>query len=501
MEETDLTQDFSKWRRRLWPFHRSEIKKLLPLVLIKFLISLAYCILTNIKEGVVVTASVSGAEVIPVLKGWVVLPAAFIMAIVYSKLSHVLRKRTLFYTVLGGFLAAIFLYGFILYPNAEFFTPTVSSDWLLAKLGAKYSHWIAIYRNWIHSLLFLIAELWGAVVILLMFWSFANDVTNISEAKRSYNMYIAAGDIAAFSSGPIICLIIKKLHIFPYVFTLQALLALTILIGFLIMWIYWWVNKNVIDHLPMQKKKIEPKVKEKVSLLAGFKLIGKSPYLLGIAILVVGYGLCMTLIEVSWKANVKLLYPSAADYQLFTSKVMSSVGFIAFFISMFFGTNIIRRFGWRFSALISPILVGGTGILFFAALLFQNHLSFFTGLFGITPLVFIVFLGAFQNISGKVTKYSFFDPTKEMAYIPLSSKEKILGKAAIDVVGSRLGKSGASWIQIIFLDLFGSGSILSISHMLVPIIVLTTVSWIYSVNHLGKEFSKKTTTPTKTVKV
>jgi AAA family ATP:ADP antiporter len=495
MEEVDVTQDFSKWRRRLWPFHRSEIKKLLPLVLIKFLISLAYCILTNLKEGLVVTANGSGAEVIPVLKGWIVLPAAFIMAIVYSKLSHVLKKKTLFYTVLSGFLAAIFLYGFILYPNEQFFTPTASSDWLLKMLGSKYSHWIAIYRNWIHSLLFLTAELWGAVVILLMFWSFANDVTTVSEAKRSYNIYIAAGDVAAFSTGPIVCFLIKKLNVFPYIFTVQTLLSITICIGLLIMWIYWWVNKNVIDHLPIQNKKSESKIKKKVSLLEGFKLIAKSPYLLSITILVIGYGLCMTLIEVSWKANVKLLYPSAADFQVFTSKVTSSVGFIAFFISMFFGTNIIRRCGWRFSALISPTLVGGTGILFFLALMFKDHLSGFTSLLGLTPLALIVFLGAFQNISSKVAKYAFFDPTKEMAYIPLSPEQKVGGKAAIEVVGSRLGKSGASWIQIIFLDLFGSGSILSISNLLVPIVVLTTVAWIYSVNHLSKEFSKKTTNP------
>jgi AAA family ATP:ADP antiporter len=261
------------------------------------------------------------------------------------------------------------------------------------------------------------------------------------------------------------------------------------------MWIYWWVNKNVIDHLPIQNKKSESKIKKKVSLLEGFKLIAKSPYLLSITILVIGYGLCMTLIEVSWKANVKLLYPSAADFQVFTSKVTSSVGFIAFFISMFFGTNIIRRCGWRFSALISPTLVGGTGILFFLALMFKDHLSGFTSLLGLTPLALIVFLGAFQNISSKVAKYAFFDPTKEMAYIPLSPEQKVGGKAAIEVVGSRLGKSGASWIQIIFLDLFGSGSILSISNLLVPIVVLTTVAWIYSVNHLSKEFSKKTTNP------
>ena len=490
----DVTKDFGKWRRRLWPFHQSELKKLFPLILIKFLATIIYCVLANLKEALVVTSKGSGAEVIPVLKGWVVLPVAFMMAILYSKLSHRLKKKTLFYTFLGGFLAVIFLYGFVLYPNVEFFTPTSSSDYLLAKLGSKYSHWVAVYRNWIHSLLFITAELWGSVFLLLMFWGFANDVSNVNEAKRSYNIYIAAGNLATLSIGSIIWLVIKKMDTFSYLFRVQVLLSLTIGLGLLIMFLYWWVNKHVIEAGKKEEEKPNRKKKEKLSFLEGFKLIGKSPYLLGIATLVVGYGLCISLVEVTWKANVKMMFPDSAEYQLFTGRITSYVGFFGFLISMFLGTNIIRRLGWRFSALITPIAVGVTGIFFFGILLFKEQLSPVTGFFGITPLALIVSLGAFQNVMSKVSKYSFFDPTKEIAYIPLSDNEKVRGKAAIDVVGSRLGKSGSSWIQIILLDLFGTGSILSISHLLVPVIILMTLSWIYSVNHLGKEFEHKTTT-------
>lgn len=501
MEEVDVTKDFSKWRRRLWPFHRSELSKLLPLLLIKFFITVIFCILANLKEAMVVTSKGSGAEVIPILKGWIVLPVAFIMTLVYSKLSYRLSKQTLFYTVLGGFLAVIFLYGFVLYPNAEFFTPTASSDWLTQKLGVKYSHWIAVYRNWIHSLLFITAELWGSVVLLLMFWGFANDVTNVSEAKRSYNIYIAAGNLATLSIGSIIWLIIKKMDMFSYNFRVQTLFSLVLFFGLVVMYLYWWVNKNVIDKT---KNKIAPtpkKKKTKLSLLEGFSLIGKSPYLLGIAVLVIGYGLCINLVEISWKASLKMAFPVSADYQIFTSFITSYVGFFGFVISLFLGTNIIRRLGWRFSALMTPVAVGVTGTLFFAVLVFKDHLAPFTAYLGVTPLVLIVFLGAFQNVISKVAKYSFFDPTKEMAYIPLSENEKVRGKAAIDVVGSRLGKSGSSWIQIVLLDLFGTGSILSISHLLVPIIVLMTISWVYSVSRLSKQFEKKEASPQSPVKI
>ncbi|MCH9617119.1 MAG: ADP,ATP carrier protein 1 [Chlamydiia bacterium] len=501
MEEVDVTKDFSKWRRRLWPFHQTELKKLLPLILIKFFITVIFCILANLKEAMVVTSEGSGAEVIPVLKGLVVLPAAFIMTLVYSKLSYKLSKKTLFYTVIGGFLAVIFLYTFILYPNIDFFTPTASSDWLSDTLGAKYSHWIAVYRNWIHSLLFITAELWGSVVILLMFWGFANDVTNVSEAKRSYNIYIAAGNLATLSIGSIVWLIIKKMDMFSYSFRVQTLLSLVLIFGAFIMYLYWWVNKNVVDISPHKITQAPKKKKEKLSLLEGFKLIGKSRYLLGIAILVVGYGLCINMVEISWKASLKQAFPEGADYQVFTGMTTSYVGFFGFIISMFLGTNIIRRLGWRFSALITPVAVGVTGMLFFAALVFKDNIHPFTSYLGITPLLLTVSLGAFQNIVSKVAKYSFFDPTKEMAYIPLSENEKVRGKAAIDVVGSRLGKSGSSWIQIFLLYIAGSGSILSISHLLVPIIVIMTISWIYSVSQIGKEFEKKATAPQEPINV
>ncbi len=492
-ETTDI--EFSKWRRRLWPFHRSEFRKLFPLILIKFLISLSYCILTNMKDTITVTSRGSGAEVIPVLKGWIVLPAAMLIAILYSKLSNILNKKQLFYTMLSGFLAVIFIYGFILYPNAEFFSPHTSSDWLVERFGSKYEHWIAVYRNWIHSLLFITAELWASVIILVMFWGFVNDVTSVEEAKRSYNIYIAAGDIAAFSVGPIVYFFMHTFGKDSFLMATQSLLALVLILGILVMVIFWWMNKYILTdkHFfnPGDYKGSPRKSKEKLSLRQGFRHLLKSKYLIGIAILVVGYGLSVNLIEVTWKASVKLVYPNPVDYQIFISKATSCVGFFAFITSIFLGSNIFRKFGWRYSALLTPILVGVTGVFFFIFVLKQDLLTPLGTFLGLTPLAIVVLFGAFQNVTSKVCKYSFFDPTKEMAFIPLDDEAKLKGKAAIDVVGSRLGKSGSSWIQIALIDLIGTGSIFSITHILLPIVTVVTVMWILSVRSLSRQFEEK----------
>ena len=105
---------------------------------------------------------------------------------------------------------------------------------------------------------------------------------------------------------------------------------------------------------------------------------------------------------------------------------------------------------------------------------------------GTTPLMLAVFFGMAQNIMSKSTKYSLFDPTKEMAYIPLDQEQKVKGKAAIDVVGARLGKSGGSIIQQGLLVVFGS--IAAITPYVAIILMAFIVAWMFAVRSLSRQF-------------
>ena len=484
-----------RWRKVLWPIQSYEFKKVLPLLFMKFFISFTYGILTTMKDAFVVTAKGSGAEVIPILKGWIVLPIALGATLLYSKLSNTFRRSTLFYGTILSFMAFLCLYGFVLYPNLDFLSPHKSADWLLDQIGHHNSHWVAIYRNWVQSIFFVTAELWGQVVIFLLFWGFVNHICNFNEAKRCYNLFIAGGDLAQIFTGPIVCYFTGKFIGAHFGTALQSLIVVILGFGCCIMGLYWLLTQKILKgderlYRPQQQNQ-SLESKTKLSLLDSIKFIAKSPYLRCIAVMVVAYGLTMNLTEVTWKANLKLAYPDTGAYQGFMATISSSVGLCSFIITLFFSGIIIRYLGWHFSAQLPPIVIGATSLVFLILFLNQGWIAPLTGYFGTSPLSLIVAFGAFQNVSTKVMKYAFFDSTKEMSFIPLDPESKTKGKAAIDVVGSRLGKSGAAWIQIVLIQIAGTGSVLSITHFLLPLIACTVLFWILSVRSLNKQFSTK----------
>lgn len=81
--------DFGKWRSLFWPIHRFEVKKFLPMLLMYALIVFNYSMLKPAKDALVITAQNSGAEVVPFIKLWAILPMAVVFTFLLDRKSVV----------------------------------------------------------------------------------------------------------------------------------------------------------------------------------------------------------------------------------------------------------------------------------------------------------------------------------------------------------------------------------------------------------------------------
>jgi len=494
-----LEKDFGCIRTFLWPVHRHECRKLVPLLMMIFLVGFNYSILRCMKDAVVVTAS--GAEVLPFIKLWVMLPMAVLGTYIFAKLSNHFSQERVVYIVITAFLFLFGLFAFVVYPLRDVIHPYESAAYLDMLLPEGLRGLVSMYRNWTFTAFYVISELWGTIVFNVIFWGVANEVTRISEARRFYGVLGVSSNIAAifagqaanyFSQGTVFNpnLPFGKT---PWEQTMMLLVLVIATSGVITMAIFRWLNKNVLndnefDEFHHKGKPIQLKKKKKLSLKDSFSFLSNSRYLFFIAVLVVAYNLTINLVEVVWKDHLRILYPSPSEYSTFMNNLTSITGIIST-VMAFFIAIIIDRFGWTWTALITPVMMIITGCGFFGFIIFGDAFSGIIAFLGTTPLMLAVYCGAAQNCFSKAMKYSVFDATKEMTFIPLDHDYKLKGKAAIDGVGSRLGKSGGSFIHTGLL-LF-RGSLTSSVSIVAAILMLVVSFWIHSVYKLGKLFNAK----------
>src|SRR3989338_11564489 len=137
--QEDPPTSFGKWRSLFWPIHHWELKKFLPMFFMFFLISFNYNALRACKDSLVVTAPQSGAEAIPFIKVWAILPGALLLTYLFTRLSNRFSREKVFYIMMSIFLSFFLLFTFVLFPAQDFFHPNALADKLQAALPKGFS--------------------------------------------------------------------------------------------------------------------------------------------------------------------------------------------------------------------------------------------------------------------------------------------------------------------------------------------------------------------------
>jgi len=492
VESKKQEPEFGKIRAALWPIHGHEMKKFLPMGLMMFFILYDYTILRSLKDTIILPQG--GSAITPFIKFFIVMPSAILFVILYSKLVNVFSREKVFYMLTGFFVGYFALYGFVLYPNNDILLPNPANIAAMKLANPYFQHFIAIYGAWTDVIFYTFSELWGSIMLSLLFWQFANEITRTREAKRFYALFGLLANFALILSGGVLKWSASAQNAAgggQDVFTQSLFYTLgsVIVAGLLVIYIYSWMQSNVLvdpNFYDAAEKAGSKKAKgPKLSVGESFKYLLTSKYIGYIALLVLAYGISMNLIEVGWKEIVRLQYPEKADLQDFYGNLQLATGF-ATIVAILFFKEIVTRFGWFVGAIFTPIIMAITGAIFFMFVLFGDFMSPIAAFFGITSLLMAVIVGTLQNVLSKGTKYSLFDPTKEMAYIPLDQELKTKGKAAVDVIGGRLGKAGGGLITLALLTITAAESVASLLPYLAAIAGFIILLWILAVSGLNK---------------
>ncbi len=476
-------------KRKWFPIEKHEAPKFIWTSFLMMLTIYVYSILRGTKDAMLI--SQMGAELISTVKLWGVTGSAIIFMLVYTKVVDMFKRTTLYHIVNWFFMIFFIMFLLVLYPNIDSICPD-TSNMITALPYLKY--FFLMVSGWPYALFYIFSELWGSVMLSLTFWQLANQITAIPEAKRFYPLF---GFFAQFGLGLAGML---SSHISGYDdwdVSLTYITITVVLAGILISTSVEVLGKIVGKETINGEKKSSGKTKVKLSFGESIRYVFSSKYIGLITLLIVCYGISINLVEGLWKKSMNIYLPDPSSYMKFNGYVQTATA-IATGLAMLGGAYFLKVMSWRAAAMLTPIMILATGVPFFIFMVMREGLDSMLMVYGMTAIAAAVIFGAVQNVLSKATKYSFFDPTKEMSYIPLDNDLRSKGKAAADVIGGRFGKSGGALIQFVLLSLMPGANLLSLAPSMFAIFVVIMIVWIFAACGLAKEFKAKTEESNKT---
>jgi len=339
-------------------------------------------------------------------------------------------------------------------------------------------------------------ELWPIIIFCLLFWQLANKITSAEEAKRFYPLFSLFGHMNLLFSGQIIVYFAQDSHILSGIFannfqsetTIKSLTSVVLISGLMIILIHKFIEKQMHANSEFFLTKNSKETLE-LTIPESIKMILSSRYLAMICVICMSYHVCINLIEGVWFSKAKQIYSTTESFMEYQGKTLFYTGLFTI-IACFCGGFIVKTFGWFFGAVATPAMLLLNGGMFFVAVMLQDYLS--TIYNPVSVLSFIVLMGALQNVIGRGTKYSLYDSTKEMLYIPLSNEMKAKGKAAADIIGTKVGKSIGAIIQSVAFIIMPNAKLEDITGFLSIMYVFICVIWIWDLWIIHKNMDRFT---------
>lgn len=257
------------------------------------------------------------------------------------------------------------------------------------------------------------------VVLVEIFWSYADIVFSIKSARWIYGVLLACGSLGGMTGSLLIGPAAKAFGTQNTLWLLVPILALCCFVAQI-------VGKKLGDPVPALN------AHKKNSMSGGLNVLRNSKYLVPLLFVVLIVQMTTALVDYSYNGFLQNTFPDLDTRTDMMSKIHATVDLVA--VTLQIGTGFVLRWIGVAGALLSvPTLVGAALAGFF-----------------IYPQVLMIIAA---RLISKSLDYSIFRAAKEILYIPLNRAEKTQGKAIIDILAYRFGKGTSSIILMGLIEL------------------------------------------------
>lgn len=248
--------------------------------------------------------------------------------------------------------------------------------------------------------------------VVSVFWSFMVDIFSAEQARRLFG-FIAAGGSAGALTGPALTTALA-----PFIGITNMLLISAAILGLAL------VAIHRLNHYARTSGKTDETIIGG-SVLGGFKLVARSPYLIGICLLILIYTTLATFLYFHQARLVEAAFSDSGDRTAMFAFIDFAVNTLTILLQLMITSRIVSRLGVGGALALMPWVVA-VGFLSLAL---------------VPTLAMLVFV----QIVRRAGNYAVMKPARDMLYSVVDRETRYKAKNFIDTAVYRGGDAVAGW--------------------------------------------------------
>ena len=433
--------------------------------------TIGYNIMRGMRETVVFQFGQHGAMYTPFIRILCILPISALLFVYYLSIKRRCNTLMAYYAITLPILAYFVVYS--LFSNPHAVLETAYSPWLQSWI-ATYPplRFVAgIFIHWDKTLYYVFCEAWGSFTLVILFWQIANETYTAKQAEKMYPVFSMLGGLGIICSS----LLIRHMGKHPNitVLTTQVICAIGLINCWLVTQIWHGCKTYQLT-----------KAKLSIGLRDGIKMAFTNPHILYLCLCIISFSVLCNIYENTVRNIILQHYASEQDVFKFWGSFFMGKGLLVMTANLL-SRFLLQRVGWFYVSITTPVvsIISIHFALSIPSLSLQH-------LFG-QPQVLLSLLALLLQLNF-AAKYAFFDPTKEMAYIPLNDDQRTYGKAVADGLGSRVGNISSGLVQTLAIFIASGSEFAQIAPYLLVTCSGISLIWIWAINRLSCSYSAMT---------